>query len=78
MPRHGIPSMRHQERANEEERGGTKHRADDATGGSYGGISDGILIKHLGILLFFCQLYYSTSFIRSQDLILDVKHLKSK
>ena len=46
MPRYGIPSVHHQERANEEEQGGTKHRADDATSGSYGGISDGILIKH--------------------------------
>ena len=78
MPRYGIPSVHHQERANKEEQGGTKHRADDATSGSYGGIGDDILIRHWGILLFFCWVYYSMSFIRSQDLILDVKHLKSK
>lgn len=54
MPRYGIPSVHHQERTNEEEQNGTKQRADDGTGSSCGGISGGILIKHLGIFPFFC------------------------
>lgn len=46
MPRHGIPSVHHQERANEEEQDGTKQRADEGAGSGCGGIGGGILIKH--------------------------------
>ena len=48
MPRYGIPSVHHQERANEEKQDGTEQRADDGTGSGCGSIGGGILIKHLG------------------------------
>lgn len=54
MPCYGIPSVHHQERADEEEQKRTKQRTDDGTGSGCGGIGGGILIKHWGILPFFC------------------------